>query len=123
MQRNLGRTGISQSLFSSWRRNLARGRKHRNLLLILSKVRGGQKRETKAIKHVLVLPGQKGTPHPQSDHPKARMFKVLKDVLEEKAMGSRGTTSLKVGGRVRCAEAKKLLAKELNKSWKRRQPL
>lgn len=51
------------------------------------------------------------------------MFKVLKDVLEEKAMGSRGTTSLKVGGRVRCAEAKKLLAKELNKSWKRRQPL
>ncbi|CAK9024606.1 UBA domain-containing protein [Durusdinium trenchii] len=31
-----------------------------------------------------LVKGQKGTPHPQSDHPKARMFKVLKDVLEEK---------------------------------------
>lgn len=44
--------------------------------------------------------------HPQSAHPKAKMYKILKDVLEERTTGSRGTTSIKVGGRVRSKEAK-----------------
>ena len=53
--------------------------------------------------------------HPQSAHPKAKMYKILKDVLEERTTGSRGTTSIKVGGRVRSKEAKKLVAKELGR--------
>ena len=61
------------------------------------------------------LAGQTGTPHPQSDHPKAKMFKVWKDILEEKGEGSSVTTRAKVGGRVRSAAAKEAVAKQLQK--------
>ena len=61
------------------------------------------------------LAGQTGTPHPQSDHPKAKMFKVLKDILEEKGEGSSVTTRAKLGGRVRSAAAKEAVAKQLQK--------
>ena len=43
------------------------------------------------------------------------MFKVLKDILEEKGEGSSVTTRAKVGGRVRSAAAKEAVAKQLQK--------
>lgn len=44
------------------------------------------------------------------------MYKVLKDVLQEKGEGSRCTTSLKVGGRVRSAAAKKIVGDKLKQN-------
>ena len=43
------------------------------------------------------------------------MYRVLKDVFEEKGEGSRVTTSAKVGGRVRSAAAKEQVSKQLQK--------
>ena len=43
------------------------------------------------------------------------MYRVLKDVFEEKGEGTRVTTSAKVGGRVRSAAAKEQVAKQLQK--------
>ncbi|CAE7337972.1 unnamed protein product [Symbiodinium microadriaticum] len=44
---------------------------------------------------------------------KGRMYKVLKEVVEEKQSGSEGRSQMKLGGRVNEASAKKLLAKQL----------
>lgn len=41
------------------------------------------------------------------------MFKVLKEVAENTTTGSRGETEIKVGGRVRSASMKQLIAKQL----------
>lgn len=41
------------------------------------------------------------------------MYKVLKDILEEKGEGTSITTSAKVGGRVRSKAAKEAVAKQL----------
>ncbi len=58
--------------------------------------------------------GQAGTPHPQApNNPKAKMYKVLREVVEETSSGTRGETSLSVGGRVRSPAVKALLAKQL----------
>ena len=43
------------------------------------------------------------------------MFKVLKDILEEKGEGSSVTTRAKLGGRGRSAAAKEAVAKQLQK--------
>lgn len=51
--------------------------------------------------------------HPQSDHPKAMMYKVLAEVVEEKGEITRGEQVSSVGGRVRSAEAKKAVAKAI----------
>ena len=60
------------------------------------------------------LPGQAGTPHPQAPTcKKARMYKVLKEISEEVIHGQRADSSLSVGGRVRSAEMKAMLAKQL----------
>ena len=55
--------------------------------------------------------GQAGVAHPQC--PKVKMFKVLKEVAENTSTGSRGETKLKMGGRVRSASMKELIAKQL----------
>ncbi|CAL1143695.1 unnamed protein product [Cladocopium goreaui] len=62
-----------------------------------------------------ITKGQQGIDHPQSSHPKARMFKILKDVLEEKGERTEAETTARVGGRVRSAEAKKAIAEKLKK--------
>ena len=43
------------------------------------------------------------------------MFKILKDVLEEKGERTEAETTARVGGRVRSAEAKKAIAEKLKK--------
>ena len=61
--------------------------------------------------------GQSGTPHPQApDCKKARMYKVLNEISEDIKQGSRGESSLAVGGRVRSPEMKALLAKQLGQA-------
>lgn len=67
----------------------------------------------RSIPPALLLPGQTPTPHPQSDHPKAAMYKVLKDILEEKGEGTSIKTSARVGGRVRSKAGKEAISKQL----------
>lgn len=43
------------------------------------------------------------------------MYKVLKDVLQEKGEGTRCMTNVKVGGRVRSAAAKQIVSDKLKK--------
>ena len=43
------------------------------------------------------------------------MFKILKDVLEEKGERTEAESTVRVGGRVRSAEAKKAIAEKLRK--------
>lgn len=63
---------------------------------------------------LLPFAGQAGVPHPQAPNcPKARLYKVLKEITENINSGSRGETALSVGGRVRSAEMKALIAKQL----------
>lgn len=42
------------------------------------------------------------------------MYKVLREVAENTTTGTRGSSTLKVGGRVRSASMKELIAKQLN---------
>ncbi len=61
------------------------------------------------------IQGQAGTPHPQApNNPGAKMYKVLREVVEETSTGTKGETQLSVGGRVRCPAVKALLAKQLS---------
>ena len=58
--------------------------------------------------------GQAGVPHPQApNNQAARMFKVLKEVAEVTSSGTKGETEIKVGGRVRSAPMKEMVAKQL----------
>ncbi|CAE7265041.1 unnamed protein product, partial [Symbiodinium sp. CCMP2456] len=73
----------------------------------------GKGAEAKAFIEALIK-GQVGTPHPQvPDSPKAKMYKVLREVVQEHTTGSKAATKLKLGGRVNEASAKKILAKQL----------
>lgn len=44
------------------------------------------------------------------------MYKVLKEILEEKTQASTGSSDLSLGGRVRSATAKNMLTKQLGKA-------
>eukprot|EP00435_Cladocopium_sp_Y103_P073749 s121_g45.t1 len=69
-----------------------------------------------------ITKGQSGIEHPQSSHPKAKMYKILKDVLEEKGERTEAETNARVGGRVRSAAAKQVClqeAKTLHKKLKK----
>ena len=58
--------------------------------------------------------GQVGTPHPQAPtNTDARMFKVLREVVETTSQGSKADMAMSVGGRVRSPAMKALLAKQL----------
>ena len=71
--------------------------------------------------------GQAGVPHPQApNNQAARMFKVLKEIAEVTSSGTKGETEIKVGGRVRSASMKDLVAKQLKtglESLEGQQPL
>ncbi|CAE7780089.1 unnamed protein product [Symbiodinium necroappetens] len=61
-----------------------------------------------------ICKGQKGTPHPQAPTiKKARMYKVLKALLDERRRGSRGEASASVGGSIQDPAAKAAFAKTL----------
>lgn len=62
-----------------------------------------------------ITKGQSGIEHPQSSHPKAKMYKILKDVLEEKGERTEAETNARVGGRVRSAAAKQVISEKLKK--------
>ena len=67
--------------------------------------------------HIIFHLGQSGLAHPQAPNSrKGRMFKVLKEVVEENTSASRGDSSISLGGRVRSEGAKQLLAKQLGKA-------
>ncbi|CAK9049560.1 unnamed protein product [Durusdinium trenchii] len=58
--------------------------------------------------------GQSGTPHPQAPQvAKARMFKVLKEVVDETSKGESSSSGVSISGRVSESKAKELLKKQL----------
>ncbi|CAK8991390.1 unnamed protein product [Durusdinium trenchii] len=62
-----------------------------------------------------ILKGQVGVPHPRCPNlEEAKMYKALKEVAENTTSGMRGDSSLMVGGRVRSASMKEMIAKQLN---------
>ncbi|CAL1148369.1 unnamed protein product, partial [Cladocopium goreaui] len=73
----------------------------------------GKGQEAKAFIQELCR-GQAGVPHPQAPNvKKARMYKVLREVVEENQSGTSAETSASLSGRVRDGGAKQLLAKQL----------
>ena len=50
-------------------------------------------------------------PHPQ--YPKVKMYKVLKEIAENTVTGSRSDLHFKTGGRVRDANLKEMISKQL----------
>ncbi|CAE7804634.1 unnamed protein product [Symbiodinium sp. CCMP2456] len=61
-----------------------------------------------------LIKGQAGTPHPQAPGvAKAKMYKVLKEIVEENQTGTSGSCNVRLGGRVNESSAKRLLAKQL----------
>ena len=61
------------------------------------------------------LTGQVGIPHPQCPNlESAKMFKVLREVVEDTSTGSRSNLDIGTGGRVRDGKLKGLIAKQLN---------
>ncbi|CAL1172966.1 unnamed protein product [Cladocopium goreaui] len=73
----------------------------------------GKGQEAKAFIQELCQ-GQAGVPHPQAPNvKKARMYKVLREVVEENQSGTSAETSASLSGRVRDGGAKQLLAKQL----------
>ena len=61
--------------------------------------------------------GQSGIAHPQAPNcPKAKMYKVLREISEEISQGQKGESMMSVGGRVRNPQLKAMLAKQLGQS-------
>ena len=61
------------------------------------------------------IQGQVGIPHPQCPNlESAKMFKVLREVVEDTTSGNRSKLEIGTGGRVRDGKMKSLIAKQLN---------
>ncbi|CAL1154670.1 unnamed protein product [Cladocopium goreaui] len=108
---DLGEIEIEEK-YRSWVANLRTDRYVTVTMLQLEKIYG---KSTEAKKFIEELcRGQTGVPHPQAPNvKKARMFKVLREVLEENSSGSQTTSSASISGRVKEAAAKGLLSKQL----------
>ena len=62
----------------------------------------------------VICAGQTGLAHPQAPNcPKAKMYKVLREISEEVNQGQKGESVLTVGGRVRNPQLKTMLAQQL----------
>ncbi|CAK8999586.1 unnamed protein product, partial [Durusdinium trenchii] len=73
----------------------------------------GKSKEAKAFIDELCR-GQQGVPHPQAPNVEAaKMYKVLREVLETTSSGSRNDLAIGTGGRVRDEAMKSLVAKQL----------
>ncbi|CAK9108290.1 unnamed protein product [Durusdinium trenchii] len=98
--------------YVQWTESLRSDRYTTVTLFQLEKLYGKSKETKEFIKEL--IKGQKGTPHPQAPtSTKGRMFKVLKEVVEENSQGNRTDKLASVGGRCRDEGAKKLLAQQL----------
>ncbi|CAJ1459454.1 unnamed protein product [Effrenium voratum] len=101
--------------FSQWVQDLRSDRYTTVTVFQLEKIYGESAEAQQFIQSL--IKGQQGTPHPQApDCKKGYMYKVLKEILEEKTQASTGSSDLSLGGRVRSATAKNMLTKQLGKA-------
>ncbi|CAL1133390.1 unnamed protein product [Cladocopium goreaui] len=108
---DLGEIEIEEK-YVSWVRSLRTDRYVTVTVFQLEKMFGKSQEAKEFIAEL--CRGQQGVPHPQApSSKKARMFKVLREVMEENTTGSDYTSSASLSGRVRDGGAKQLLAKQL----------
>ncbi|CAK9118579.1 unnamed protein product [Durusdinium trenchii] len=98
--------------YRSWVANLRTDRYVTVTVFQLEKLFGTSKEATEFIEQLIT--GQQGVPHPQAPNiKKARLYKVLKEVVEDKTTGQSTESGVKLSGRVRESAHKDLLKKQL----------
>ncbi|CAL1141573.1 unnamed protein product [Cladocopium goreaui] len=98
--------------YKTWVQNLRTDRYVTVTILQLEKMFGKSSESKDFIAEL--IKGQVGVPHPQAPNvKKAKMYKVLKEVIEDTSVGSQSTNTVSLAGRVKDASAKQLLAKQL----------
>ncbi|CAK9118576.1 unnamed protein product [Durusdinium trenchii] len=96
--------------YRSWVANLRTDRYVTVTVFQLEKLFGTSKEATEFIEQLIT--GQQGVPHPQAPNiKKARLYKVLKEVVEDKTTGQSTESGVKLSGRVRESAHKDLLKK------------
>ncbi|CAK9061534.1 UBA domain-containing protein [Durusdinium trenchii] len=103
---------VVEERYTSWVESLRTDRYVTVSELQLEKIYGTSKEALAFIAEV--LRGQTGVPHPQAPSiKKARLYKVLKEIIEDTSKGQRGASEVSLSGRVKDGAAKALLQKQL----------